>query len=120
MGSVNLTGESGETGNTVPGYTGKGGSGAGPDAGEGGDRVGLTSNGNNGSVPGGGGSGAQEGNTPAGGGGGGGYAEGTFTVMPGSSIPVTVDVGGAGGNGDYRIGGDGAAGKVEISWSVGF
>ena len=123
-GGTGITGEvleeggKGEKGGTEDGLTGKGGIGAGG-GGKGGYRVGKLSNGRPGAEPGGGGSGAQEGMSPGGGGGGGGYAAGTFTVVPGSSIEAVVGQGGHGGDGGYRIGGDGADGRVEVGWEHG-
>lgn len=60
---------------------------------------------------GGGGGGAANGGQ-SGGGAGGGYAEGIFNVAPGSSLPVTVGLGGAGGPGAPSAGAPGGASSV--------
>ena len=117
-GSVNLPGGAGEKGGTVTDESGQGGSAQGPGGGAGGARVGKYTHGAPGTFPGGGGSGAQEGNTPAGGGGAGGYAEARLTVTPGSPVQVVVGPGGLGGDGGYRVGGNGASGRVELSWQA--
>lgn len=115
------------TGDPSPGYAegGVGGDCPGPDGGAGGYHpTGQATSGNytgiDGTAPGGGGEGGcATGPGGGGGGGSGGYATKTFTLADltiGASISITVGAGGAGGAG-WRTGGDGAKGRVVISWS---
>lgn len=72
-------------------------------------------------VIGGGGGGGGGGNTNASGrgGGGGGYVEGSFSVTPGQSIPVTVGAGGAGGGASGTNGASGGSSSLGALASAG-
>lgn len=96
--------------------SGKGGD-APENGGKGGTGVGTHLNGEHGFSPGGGGSGAQEGHSPAGGGGSGAYLEKFFKQLEkGTSISIKIGKGGLGGDGGFRRGGNGADGRVIITW----
>ncbi len=112
--AYNTSGKGGRSGGTS--VYGTGGATVGP-----GNTPGL--DGNN---PGGGGSGGSRGiSNDGGGGGGGGYARKTFNVgqlTVGANIGVTIGAGGAGGgHGGGLIytmnGGDGADGRVKVTWT---
>lgn len=128
-GSTNTSGGAGE--NKGPGlgadnYGGAGGDAPGPSGGDGGNRItAAPSVGAPGDDYGGGGSGGLRNITGGGGGGGGAgaYCTRTYTVgglTVGANISVVVGEGGGGSNGYLGTatkGGDGADGRVEISWS---
>jgi len=117
-GSTNTTGGAGETGGST--YGGKGGDA--PSGGAGGPRTSSSDySGNAGSAPGGGGSGFFFASTIRGGGGGsGGYSTKTYSagdLTVGASLPVVVGAKGTGGkDGNQMEGGDGAVGRVTITW----
>lgn len=113
-GDVTINGQDGE--NASETLSGKGGD-APHDGGKGGLGVGLHSSGENGFSPAAGGSGGQEGNTPAGGGGSGAYCEIKIPhVHKGTILHIQVGKGGKGGDGGFRKGGDGADGRVIVTW----
>lgn len=115
-GTTNTSGATGETG--VEGsYGGKGGNGASGGAGGARNTTNSTA-GKNGSAPGGAGGGSFPGARAGGGGGGGGYSTITYsagTLTPGSSITVVVGAAGTGASATYK-GGNGAVGRVAITW----
>lgn len=121
-GTTNTAGSNGGIGDITLGRP-SGTGGASPNGGgtqEGVTYTGLPVNGLNGNAPGGGGSGGHY-LQPGGGGGGGGYSSrsyssGTFGV--GTGVPVTVGSGGLGGvRSGAGSGGNGAVGRVVISWN---
>ena len=132
-GTTNQSGTTGQTGSTNSACCPKGGAGgAGANGGAGGAGApwsgGSNAAGVPGTVPGGGGGGAATGGgkllpRTAGGGGGGAYASKTYSVgelISGSSVDVNVGSGGAGGPTGPIIpqnGGNGAAGKVVVTWT---
>lgn len=116
-GTVNISGNNGSNAGTYGGAGGAGGNG-----GAGG--AGSTGHGNPGVAPGGGGSGAyvgtRAGTNSTGGGGGGGYTARTYTAgtyAVGTSVNISVGNRGTGGVGTSRNGGNGAIGRVTITWN---
>lgn len=128
-GDINTTGSNGEAG-YVSGSTGYGGAGgSAPNGAAGGARNTTYTNegGNAGSAPGGGGGGCflrggamgSYGYGASGGGQSGGYAKKTYSsgvFTPGNQITVVVGSGGV-ANTNGEDGGNGAAGRVKITWS---
>lgn len=120
-GTTNSAGENGGNGgNNLP--SGKGGDS--PNGGLGGaSQASLSSGGISGTEPGGGGSGGRgtgRGSQGGPGGGGGGYTARTWTqgtYSPGTSIPIIVGPGSAGSTTGGNRGGNGATGRVTISWN---
>lgn len=113
-GDVMINGQDGENASEL--LSGKGGD-APNNGGKGGIGVGTHSNGEFGFSPAGGGSGAQEGHTPAGGGGSGAYCEANISELSkGNVLHIQIGKGGKGGNGGFRKGGDGANGRVIVTW----
>lgn len=98
-----------------------------PNGGTGGAAAATGKNGNPGSAPGGGGSGSYQGNINSAkrkGGGGGAYVKKTFfkgDLTPEAVLHLVVGLGGNGGTNTYSgvttWGGDGAVGKIKISWT---
>lgn len=115
-GDTNTNGQSGGSGSG----TNKGGDA--PNGGSGGAGT-SSGNGGNGSAPGGGGGGARQ-VTPSSmvgsGGGGGAYVKKTYqksSLTPGVILSIVVGDRGTAGTGGTYTGGNGAVGRVKISWS---
>jgi hypothetical protein len=122
-GTTNTTGNAGETalGQT---YGGAGGANPAAGSGAGGARKTSVGVGNAGSSPGGAGGAAAvaagKGSSVGGGGGGaGGYVQKTYVAGDiTANVTVTIGTGGAGGNdGGSKIGGAGARGECQLSWT---
>lgn len=120
-GTTNTTGQAGTAG--ANGSGGKGGNGANGGAG-GASRGNSVGNGNGGTAPGGGGGGGAQGSRAGvinyDGGGGGGYATRTYTAgtyAVNASVTVVVGAGGTKGNGSNYDGGNGAVGRVTVTWN---